>query len=66
MCNARDIASSKQVDFDPKVKCDALSATTSFRARPATVGEKLSGLTSIDNPCLVKDGGAPPSLYECP
>jgi hypothetical protein len=64
LCGARDIASSAQVDFDPKAACDALSATTSFQARPAKVGDKFSGVQT-DNACIVKDGGSL-APYQCP
>lgn len=63
-CGARDIASSQQVDFDPKAPCDALSATSSFQARPAKVGDKLAGPVT-DNPCIVQDGGST-TQYQCP
>ena len=65
LCGARDIASSRQVDFDPKVTCDALSATSSFRAGPAVVGDKFPGFFPA-NPCVVGDGGVSASLYLCP
>jgi hypothetical protein len=65
LCGARDIASSRQVDFDPKATCDALSATSSFRAGPATVGDKFPGSFAA-NPCVVGDGGVSASVYQCP
>jgi hypothetical protein len=64
LCGARDIASSTQVDFQPKAVCDALSATTSFQARPAKVGDKFAGQPT-NNACIVKDGGSL-APYQCP
>lgn len=67
LCGARDIASSSQVDFDEKATCDALSATSSFRAQPALVGAKKSGALVVDNPCIVTgDSGSVAALYQCP
>ncbi len=67
LCGARDIASSRQVDFDPKASCDALSATSSFRAQPALAGEKRAP-QPVSNPCVVTGdaGDSLTSLYQCP
>jgi hypothetical protein len=66
-CDSRDIASSKQLDFDPKATCDALSISSTFRARPVVAGKKYRP-ADLAHACI--DGGADPAvlrkLYSCP
>ncbi|CAN5919550.1 hypothetical protein BH11MYX4_BH11MYX4_66860 [soil metagenome] len=65
-CGERDIASSKQVDFDPKAICDAISATTTFQARPAVAGARYRP-ADFFNACIVSgnDAGALAEKYRC-
>lgn len=67
LCGTRDIASSKQVDFDPKATCDAISTTSTFRARPAAPGSRYRPADFL-NACIVSggDGGGLAERYRCP
>ena len=67
LCKQRDIASSKQVDFDPKATCDAISATTTFVARPAMAGARYRP-PDFFNACIVSgnDAGTLDERYRCP
>lgn len=67
LCKERDIASSKQVDFDPKATCDAISATTTFVARPAMAGARYRP-ADFFNACIVSgnDAGTLAEQYKCP
>jgi hypothetical protein len=66
LCGARDIASSAQVDFDPKAICDSISTTTSFRARPAAAGDKYRP-ADLFNACVISgdDAGTLAEEYRC-